>query len=198
MEKRPVPLKVTFELSDQDLDYFRGILAQVKSRSDSESSDELVARATASLAELPTEAPAFVIERTEKLRSMIEMVNDKEWRLEGDDRERVVRALAYFADPKDLIPDAVPGIGFLDDAIMIELVVQELEHEIEAYSDFCRMREKKDLILKTGESGPTNREEWLEARRVQLQGRMQRRRRRRSSSDRTRRSRSRKSPLSLW
>lgn len=193
-----MPLKVTFELSDQDLDYFRGILAEVKSRSDSESSDELISRATAALAELPTEAPEFVIERTEKLRSMIDMVNDKEWRLEGEDRERVVRALAYFADPKDLIPDCVPGIGFLDDAIMIELVVQELEHEIEAYSDFCRMREKKDMILKSGNGGPTNREEWLEARRVQLQQRMQRRRRRRVDSDRSQRTRARKSPMSLW
>ena len=193
-----MPLKVTFELSDQDLDYFRGILADVKARSGSESSDELISRASATLAELPTEAPEFVIERTEKLRCMIEMVNDKEWRLEGEDRDRVVRALAYFADPKDLIPDAVPGIGFLDDAIMIELVVQDLVHEIEAYSDFCRMREKKYLILKTGTDGPTNREEWLEARRVQLQQRMQRRRRRRSSRDRSRPSRSRKSPLSLW
>ena len=193
-----MPLKVTFELSDQDLDYFRGILAEVKSRSGSESSDDLIARANASLSELPTEAPEFVIERTNKLRSMIEMVNDKEWRLEGDDRERVVRALAYFADPKDLIPDAVPGIGFLDDAIMIELVVQELKHEIDAYTDFCRMRDKKDLILKSDEGGPTDREEWLEARRVQLQQRMQRRRRRRSSSDRSRRSSTRKSPLSLW
>jgi len=193
-----MPLKVTFELSDQDLDYFRGILADVKARSGSESSDELISRASATLAELPTEAPEFVIERTEKLRCMIEMVNDKEWRLEGEDRDRVVRALAYFADPKDLIPDAVPGIGFLDDAIMIELVVQDLVHELEAYSDFCRMREKKDLILKSGTDGPTNREEWLEARRVQLQQRMQRRRRRRSSRDRSRPSRARKSPLSLW
>ena len=193
-----MPLKVTFELSDQDLDYFRGILADVKARSVSESSDELISRASATLAALPTEAPEFVIERTDKLRCMIEMVNDKEWRLEGEDRDRVVRALAYFADPKDLIPDAVPGIGFLDDAIMIELVVQDLVHEIEAYSDFCRMREKKDLILKSGTDGPTNREEWLEARRVQLQQRMQRRRRRRSSRDRSRPSRARKSPLSLW
>ena len=193
-----MPMQVTFELSDQDLDYFRGILAEVKARSASESSDELISRASATLAELPTEAPEFVIERTNKLRSMIEMVNDKEWRLEGDDRDRVVRALAYFADPKDLIPDSVPGIGFLDDAIMIELVVQDLVHEIEAYTDFCRMREKKDLILKTGSDGPTNREEWLEARRVQLQQRMQRRRRRRFAADRSRQSRTRKSPLSLW
>jgi len=193
-----MPLKVTFELSDQDLEYFRKALAEVKVRAAGVSSDELVERAAETLNELPTDAPEFVLERTEKLRSMIDMVNDVDWRLEGEDRERVVRALSYFADPKDLIPDAIPGIGFLDDAIMIELVVQELEHELDAYADFCRMREKKDVILKSTDSGPTDRKEWLEARRVQLQGRMQRRRRRRSAASRSRQGVTRRSPLSLW
>ncbi len=194
-----MPMKVTFELSDKDLEYFRQALAEVKVRAADVSSEELIARATTTLDELPTDAPEFVIERTTKLRSMIEMVNDTEWRLEGEDRERVVRALSYFADPKDLIPDAIPGIGFLDDAIMIELVVQELKHELEAYADFCRLRNKKDVILQSAKGGPTNREEWLEARRIQLQARMQRRRRRRSAvGRRSRDSRSHKSPLSLW
>lgn len=192
-----MPLKVTFELSDKDLKYFRKALAEVKTRSSSIPTDKLIALATDALEELPTDAPEFVIERTDKLRAMIEMVNDDEWRLQGKDRERVVRALSYFADPKDLIPDAIPGIGFLDDAIMIELVVQELKHEIEAYTDFCRLREKKDAILKTKDSGPTSREEWLEARRVQLQSRMRRRRRRRTSSRSSTGMRT-KSPLSLW
>lgn len=192
-----MPLKVTFELSDQDLKYFKKALAEVKTRAASVSSDKLIALASDALEDLPTDAPEFVIERTNKLRAMIDMVNDEEWCLEGKDRERVVRALSYFADPKDLIPDAIPGIGFLDDAIMIELVVQELKHEIEAYEDFCRMREKKDAILKSKSSGPTSRDEWLEARRVQLQDRMRRRRRRRSGGDRSGGG-GRKSPLSLW
>lgn len=193
-----MPLKVTFELSDKDLKYFKTALAEVKTRTATIPAEKLIALATDALDELPTDAPEFVIERTTKLRAMIEMVNDEEWRLTGKDRERVVRALSYFADPKDLIPDAIPGIGFLDDAIMIELVVQELKHEIEAYADFCRLREKKDAILKSEDSGPTSREEWLEARRVQLQSRMRRRRRRRSSAGRNSTGRGSKSPLSLW
>ncbi len=195
-----MPMKVTFELSDRDLKYFRKTLAEANSRSSRIPTDELIANAAETLEELPTDAPEFVLERTEKLRSMIEMVQDQEWRLEGKDRERVVRALSYFADPKDLIPDAVPGIGYLDDAIMIELVVRELKHEIEAYADFCQLREKKDLILKKSRDAdtPTNREEWLEARRMQLQQRMHRRRRRRSAASKGARVRRTKSPLSLW
>jgi len=195
-----MPMKVTFELSDRDLKYFRRTLADANSRSSKLSSDRLIDNAAQTLEELPTDAPEFVLVRTEKLRSMIEMVQDAEWRLEGKDRERVVRALSYFADPKDLIPDAVPGIGYLDDAIMIELVVQDLKHEIEAYSDFCQLRAKKDQILRKSKraKGPTHREEWLEARRAQLQERMRRRRRRRSAAAKSSPGRKAKSPLSLW
>ena len=47
-------------------------------------------------------------------------------RLAGAHRRRVLEALAYFADPSDLVPDQIPGLGLLDDAIMVELVAQEL------------------------------------------------------------------------
>lgn len=60
------------------------------------------------------------------------------------ERERVLSVLAYFTDPDDLIPDEIPGLGFLDDAIMIELASKELRHEIEAYTDFCAFRSKYD------------------------------------------------------
>ena len=54
----------------------------------------------------------------------------------------MLNALAYFAEPDDLIPDQIPGLGFLDDAIMVELVVRELRHEIEAYEDFRVFRDR--------------------------------------------------------
>ena len=57
-----------------------------------------------------------------------------------EDRQRVLACLTYFANPKDIIPDNVPVLGFLDDAIMIELVVRELQHEVEAYDDFVVYR----------------------------------------------------------
>jgi len=56
------------------------------------------------------------------LEQLIQMLRDDEWRLEGRDRARILDALAYFVDPEDLIPDRLPGIGYLDDAIMVELI----------------------------------------------------------------------------
>ncbi|MFB3125280.1 MAG: YkvA family protein, partial [Woeseiaceae bacterium] len=84
---------------------------------------------------------------------------------------------AYFCEPEDLIPDHIPGLGFLDDAIMIELVVRELHHEIEAYRDFCDYRANR--VPQPGirnKTSDVSREQWLESRRKVLQSRMRRRR----------------------
>ena len=118
---------------------------------------------------------AEVTERLDKLRLMIDMLSDIEWRLPQQDATRVLNALAYFTEPEDLIPDHIPGLGFLDDAIMIELVVRELRHEIEAYEDFCNYRER---VRERGDKTPASRAGWLDARRKDLQARMRRRRRR--------------------
>ena len=87
------------------------------------------------------------------------------------------QALAYFSEPEDLIPDDIPGLGFIDDAIMIEMVTLELEHEIHAYRDFCVFRAAEASRL--GDKAPEmGRSEWMESRRQELHSRMRRRRRR--------------------
>ena len=132
-----------------------------------------------------TKVSPFIRERLDKLKVMIKMLIDHEWRLPQKDTARVLNALAYFTDPEDLIPDHVPGLGFLDDAIMIELVVRDMKHELEAYADFCDFRRKyatgKGIKTKTSD---ITREDWLGSRRKELQARMRRRRK----SSRSRRS----------
>jgi uncharacterized membrane protein YkvA (DUF1232 family) len=105
---------------------------------------------------------------------MIDMLSDIDWRLPHQEAARVLNALAYFAEPEDLIPDNIPGLGFLDDAIMIELVMRELKHEIEAYEDFCDYRERSRV--EQGKDADVSRGGWLSDRRKSLQSRMRRRR----------------------
>jgi hypothetical protein len=89
----------------------------------------------------------------------------------------VLACLTYFANPEDIIPDSVPVLGFLDDAIMIELCVRELKHEIEAYEDFTVYRKDEAAARGVDPSTlKTQRLEWAEARRVELIERMRKRR----------------------
>ena len=182
-------MKVSFELSKRDLRFFRERLKQV--RSSGKSLDEsVVIHGAESMVEeaIESEPPDFVLQRIGTLEKLVEMLRDEDWRLEGRDRARIIDALAYFVDPDDLIPDKIPGIGYIDDAIMVELVSIELKHEIAAYDDFCSYRDAqptKEGLKK------------LETRRAALHQRMRRRRRRERSTKKTRGS-SAGSRLRLW
>jgi uncharacterized membrane protein YkvA (DUF1232 family) len=182
-------MKIAFELSDKDLRYFRKVLQKVR-RGQSASNEDVVLREAEELLEevKKTDAPEFVRTRIAQLGKLTLMLKDADWRLEGEDRKRVLNALAYFADPDDLIPDRVPGLGYLDDAIMVELVVQDLKHEIEAFDAFVEFRKERK---KKKDASPDG----LEKRRDSLQGRMRRRRR----GDRARHARKPgRSPIRLW
>ena len=183
-------MKVSFELKERDLRYFRERLKKVRKSKSARAEDRVVLGAVKLVSDVEeADPPAFVQERIAKLSQFIDMLRDREWRLEGKDRERILDALAYFVDPDDIIPDRVPGLGYLDDAIMVELVVKELAPELEAYEDFCAYRKKH---RKKKDS-----EEELETRRVSLQARMRRRRHRARSVARSSGKQSR-SPLRLW
>ena len=45
----------------------------------------------------------------------------------------IAGALAYVVFPLDIIPDFLLGVGFLDDAFVIGMVVKQLTEEIEKY-----------------------------------------------------------------
>ena len=182
-------MKISFELSPRDMRYFRDRLRQVR-EGEAAGDEETVIRLAAELVEeaVAAEPPEFVRTRLLKLKQLIELLRDDEWRLEGRDRARILDALAYFVDPDDLIPDRVPGIGYLDDAIMVELVVRELKHDIEAYENFCEFRDNRPKA----EGGAK-----LETRRQALQARMRRRRRRDRQNLRDRSGPTR-SPVRLW
>ena len=173
-----MPIKIAFELSDADLEHFRAGMRAAQSRARSRDETAIVEAARRLIAETAKRTlPEFVRERLGKLELMLRMLEDADWRMEGGHRARVIEALAYFAEPADLIPDQIPGVGFLDDAIMVELVVQEIRPELDAFVDFCRFREEQQRL---GDLDPERERKRLEARRHAMFERIDRRRERRS------------------
>ncbi|MGB5542353.1 MAG: YkvA family protein [Gammaproteobacteria bacterium] len=191
-------LRVSFELSNTDLKHFRTIMREARDSAAQKPPAEVFAAARKLLESVDgIDIPEFVSDRLARIQVMIDMVEDQEWALPASDAARVTSALAYFGEPEDLIPDHIPGLGFLDDAIMVELVVRELRHEIDAYADFCRYREVEERKRGGRDAeDPTSREAWLAGRRKELQSRMRNRRLR----ERTRRGASSggRSPFSLF
>jgi uncharacterized membrane protein YkvA (DUF1232 family) len=166
---------MTIELSDRDLRHFRRELHKTRESVQIADDEDILAAAVDLVGAMRlTELPDFVAERLEKLETLLAMANDAQWPLQEKERSPILAGLAYLCDPEDLIPDDIPGIGMLDDAVMIELVFRELAHELEAYEDFRDFRAA--LLKNPGKQGtPEEIEAKLQKRREQLMARMRRR-----------------------
>jgi uncharacterized membrane protein YkvA (DUF1232 family) len=166
-------LKITLELSEEDLSYYARVMEAVWKRNKGRGEKELIDGARRLLKQATkAKAPEYIQTRLADLDVLCSMLDDSEWPLEADDRARIGGALGYFAVAKDMIPDKIPGLGFLDDALMAELVVRELTPELEGYRQFCEYRDNERKLR-----GKTNvsREDWLASKRRQIWLRIRRR-----------------------
>lgn len=162
-------IDIKFSLDDTDLEYFRNAMNRAQDGACDASDQQIIGEARKVLESItPVNPPTFVRESLDKLATMIAMLEDPEWPLEGQDRIDVVSALAYFHNPADLISDDVPVLGLIDDAVMIELVARELQPQMDAYNEFCDYRSRESQ-----ERGSNiSREEWLNAKQAELMKRM--------------------------
>jgi len=174
-----MPFDITITLSDSDLQKFQESIDKGKLAVSDQKGAEVIEQKAAELIELATsgDLPQFVHDRILKLQILLNMIRDSEWKLTDQEIHSIRGALYYFVDPDDLIPDHIPGIGFLDDAMYAEIIVQELRTEIKMYQEFCQFRiseenrrRNENIDLSVG------REDWIADKRAILHARMRERR----------------------
>lgn len=172
-------MDINIQLSDDDLKFFVQGMRNAEDRLKGRDPAAIVADARAQLADIrAAHVPPFIADRLGSVESLIAMETDEGFNLPDADRRRVLAALAYLADTDDLIPDTLPVLGFLDDAIVIELCRQDLRFEIEAYDEFVAWRAGEARAR--GEEPGTlkvQRADWAEAQAAEAIAHMQRRRR---------------------
>jgi uncharacterized membrane protein YkvA (DUF1232 family) len=169
-------MKFTIELSKRDLKFFRKALKKSREAVRHAEESEIIEAIGDVLEEIKGEEPLpdFVAKRIPQLDAMIRMLQDAEWNLPNAERERLLAMFVYFGDPEDIVPDHIPVIGYLDDIIMIELVIRELHHVREAYDDFCDYRDAYEKNSQALEDGAVRRDR-IDKKRQQLHQRMKRR-----------------------
>jgi uncharacterized membrane protein YkvA (DUF1232 family) len=173
-------MTVTLELEDDDLEYFRSVMRRVRHRNGVRSPDEVAAAASREVARLRSTARSrFILRRIDRVDRLIAMLEDPQWQLPETGRRRVLEGLAYVAEAHDLVPDDVPVLGLLDDAIMLELLLRDLQHELDAYEEFDAYR-REESARRGGAvpSASVSCQDWLDSRREALHARIHERRER--------------------
>ena len=132
--------RVSFTLDADDAAYFRRRYKRAKAAARARDPEEILTQARSIVAEARSsrKTPKFVLDAITTLEDLALLVEDPEYAAPPKVRNDVIAGIAYFADPDDLIPDEIPGLGFLDDAIMIQLIASDFRHELRGYRKFRR------------------------------------------------------------
>lgn len=72
----------------------------------------------------------------DRVRTLNDMVWDREYDIAWTTRLSIFAALAYFVMPADAIPDFIPVLGFADDAAVLGLVIRQVSGELTRYREF--------------------------------------------------------------
>ena len=136
-------MRISFTLDESDTAYFERIYRAAKKNASTEDWPKISRGVRKLIDEVRStkKVPAFVTDAIGSLEDLMQMVDDEDYRAPKPVIARAIAALAYFDNPRDVIPDDVPLVGFLDDAIMIKLVESDLEHELWGYRKFKAFRE---------------------------------------------------------
>src|SRR5262249_39264199 len=124
--------KVTFDLDEKDASYFRDLYKQAKQNAAKLDPETILkdARKLVETVRKSGHAPRFVLDAIQTLEDMTQIILDEEYKAPQPVKNQVLAGLSYFANPEDLIPDKIPALGFLDDAIMVKFVEEEFRHEL--------------------------------------------------------------------
>jgi uncharacterized membrane protein YkvA (DUF1232 family) len=135
--------KISFSLEESDIAYFRRLFRNARKQVEEQDVTQVVSAVQGLIDRVrqTKKTPTFVTESVNVLEDLLQMIQDSDYELPKGPRTEVLAALSYFANPEDLIPDQVPGLGFLDDAIMIKILENEFKHELWGYRQFRKFRE---------------------------------------------------------
>jgi len=154
-----------YELQPEGLEKFNAALRALSPESPTLTLDQMASAAQRALDRYPDGGqPAFVTSRMATLLRLESMVYDAAWEPDDVLCEHLHTLQAYVCSSDDLIPDRLPVIGLLDDAVLIDVGLQLLREDLAEYEDFCRFRRvAADFAgITSAETGLT-RAHWLEA-----------------------------------
>jgi hypothetical protein len=109
--------------------------------------------------------PASIAQRLRLADTVERMINDATWQPASEVIAPARLVVDYVHGAHELIPEQVPRIGHLDDAILLDAAWPKLAGEVDSYRDYCRLR-KIEARLRGCQVGEFSfsRKDWEQAR----------------------------------
>ena len=116
-----------FQLTEEDKDQYRKLIDKI----DLDSSDDVISMLNPKLDRLIAsdrlnDIEIDLIKNVSVLLSIYKTYPD----LTDSIRKRILFAISYFCDEDDDIPDIVPDIGYLDDAVVANWVIASISKDL--------------------------------------------------------------------
>ncbi|NLA67275.1 MAG: hypothetical protein GX856_03325 [Gammaproteobacteria bacterium] len=108
-------------------------------------------------------------QRSRCLQALRMLVRDPGWSLSPEQVERIALIADYARGDHRLVPDAMPLVGGLDTAVLVDIAWPSLSADAEAYLDYRRLR-LEEARLRGERPGlfDFDREAWLAARSAEI------------------------------
>lgn len=127
-------------LSEAAIEQYNGILHAVNEDAPKVEVDQVISLGRW-LQALPQEtAEATLHERIARVEGLRRLLHDSDWNPSPEFDKRARELIDYIGRVDDLIPDDIPLVGHLDDALLVELSWPALAGEARDYADYCRFR----------------------------------------------------------
>jgi hypothetical protein len=154
----------SLDLHDEGMSRFNAIVKHLAPERAPFGADQIAGAARRVLrAAMKGQESAFIKVRMRRAGEMRSALKDPQWSIPAPLQTQMREIIAYIDDPSSLIPNDVPTIGCLDDAILVDVAMDSLRGELEDYADFCRFRWSEAARLQTTEV-QTDREHWMSER----------------------------------
>ena len=173
-----------FRLNSRDLEHFNRLLGRLGRRQAPLVADQVVTAARELDRGTDRGAPPCIVERLQRAETVAEMVADATWMAASSDEVAVPARLVagYLRGQEGLLPDWLPQVGRLDDAIVVDAAWPRLAVEVDGYLDFRRLRRIEAGLRGCAETDfRFDRSDWQEDRRIEAALQAQRRQVRESS-----------------
>ena len=135
------PNLTSLELHDHELHRFNDLARRLAPGQQPFTLDQIAGAARRVLrAAAKGQDSTFIKVRMRRAGEMRAAYKDLRWRMAPAIKADMGSLLEYLDSDTGLIPNHIPTVGLLDDAILVDVSMNKFRTELDEYADFCRFR----------------------------------------------------------